>query len=59
MSAQSTKKKALVTGGSKGIGFAIAKALASEGYALKLVARDTASLEQAKAELIQEFNIPV
>ena len=59
MSAQTSKKVALVTGGSKGIGFAIAKGLASEGYALKLVARDTTSLEQAKAELIKEFNIQV
>jgi NAD(P)-dependent dehydrogenase (short-subunit alcohol dehydrogenase family) len=52
-------KTALVTGGSKGIGFAIASALASEGYALKLVARDSKSLEQARDQLIKEFNVAV
>ena len=41
-------KVALVTGGSKGIGFAIAKALAAEGCPLRLVARDLASLEEAR-----------
>ncbi len=59
MNTVAEKKIALVTGGSKGIGFAIAKALASDGYALKLVARDSKSLEQAKNELINEFHIPV
>jgi NAD(P)-dependent dehydrogenase (short-subunit alcohol dehydrogenase family) len=59
MSANNSKKIALITGGSKGIGFAIAKALAAQGYTLKLVARDVASLEQARKYLINEFNNPV
>lgn len=52
-------KTALITGGSKGIGLAIAKGFAAEGYALKLVARQPESLELAKQELLKEFNIPV
>lgn len=43
--------RVLVTGGSKGIGLAVAEALAKRGYALTLVARDAAALEQAAATL--------
>jgi len=44
-------KVALITGGSRGIGFAAARALAEEGCEVRLVARSTQRLEQAKAEL--------
>ena len=44
-------KRALVTGASKGIGYAIAARLAAEGCTLKLVARDAGGLERAKASL--------
>ena len=46
-------RSVLVTGGSKGIGLAIAKAFASEGCRLRLVARSGNQLEQAAA-LIRE-----
>ena len=42
---------ALVTGGSKGIGFAIAKALVSSGASVVITGRDRADLDRAQAEL--------
>jgi NAD(P)-dependent dehydrogenase (short-subunit alcohol dehydrogenase family) len=42
---------ALVTGGSSGIGLAIARALREDGYELTLVARRPEPLEEAAAEL--------
>ncbi len=45
-------KKALITGGSRGIGFAIARRLAAEGCEVRLVARDAAALEAARARLL-------
>lgn len=44
-------KTALVTGGSKGIGFGCAEVLAAEGCVLHLAARDPALLEDAAAQL--------
>jgi len=46
-----TGRLALVTGSSKGIGFALAQALASAGATVVLNARDTAKLEEARATL--------
>lgn len=47
-------KTALVTGGSKGIGFGCAEVLAVEGCVLHLAARDAAMLEDAAAQLRAE-----
>jgi len=44
-------KRALITGGSRGIGLAIARALVTEGVAVGLVARDEGTLEAAVGEL--------
>src|SRR5215472_3135821 len=44
-------RRALITGGSRGIGFAVAEALAAEGAAVGLVARDAAGLAAAAGRL--------
>jgi gluconate 5-dehydrogenase len=44
-------KMSMVTGGSKGIGFGIAKALAEAGSDIVLVARDKTNLDSAREEL--------
>jgi NAD(P)-dependent dehydrogenase (short-subunit alcohol dehydrogenase family) len=46
-----TGKRAVVTGGSRGIGLAVADQLAAEGAAVALVARDKAALEEAAARV--------
>jgi NAD(P)-dependent dehydrogenase (short-subunit alcohol dehydrogenase family) len=51
MDLQLTGKRAVVTGGSRGIGFAIAAALAGEGADLALLARDPQRLEAAAKQL--------
>ena len=44
-------KSVLITGGSKGIGFACAKAFVAEGCRVHLAARDPTRLERARSEL--------
>lgn len=53
------KKTAIITGAGKGIGKAIAAALAQEGVSLGLVARSNADLESLKSELTSSFPIDV
>jgi NAD(P)-dependent dehydrogenase (short-subunit alcohol dehydrogenase family) len=45
------ERAALVTGGSRGIGFALAEALGEEGYSLTITARKLESLERAASAL--------
>jgi NAD(P)-dependent dehydrogenase (short-subunit alcohol dehydrogenase family) len=52
-------KRALVTGGSRGIGKAIARGLALEGAAVALLARDAGRLAAAAAELVNETGAEV
>ncbi len=49
---------AIITGGSSGIGLALGKLLAKQGYALTLLARDKERLESA-ADLLQSMGAPV
>ena len=53
-----TNRTALVTGGSKGIGYHIARHLAREGATIVLVARGAEELERATAEISAEFGVP-
>lgn len=47
-------KRALITGSSKGIGFALARGLASAGASIVINGRDRARLDQAAAQLADE-----
>jgi 3-oxoacyl-[acyl-carrier protein] reductase len=50
-------RAAVVSGGSKGIGKAIARALAAEGVNVALLARTAADVERAAAEIAEEFGV--
>jgi NAD(P)-dependent dehydrogenase (short-subunit alcohol dehydrogenase family) len=54
MELELTGKRAIVTGGSRGIGKAIARELALEGVDVVIAARDKATLDAAAAELAAE-----
>lgn len=45
------QKSAFVTGGSKGIGYAVARALVDDGYAVTITSRHQSEIEQAASEL--------
>ncbi|MYW70578.1 SDR family NAD(P)-dependent oxidoreductase, partial [Pseudonocardia sp. SID8383] len=51
MDLQLNGRRAIVTGGSRGIGLATAQALAGEGVRVALFARDAGALEAAAAGL--------
>jgi short-subunit dehydrogenase len=50
---------ALVTGGTSGIGYELAKLLAQDGYNLILVARNDAELQNVSNELQDQYNVQV
>lgn len=50
-------KSAVITGGSAGIGLACARALAEEGCAIAIVARDAARLQRAAAQLKSDCDL--
>jgi len=52
-------KRALVTGGSRGIGFGVAKALAAEGCHIDLASRSAESLEAARKRLHDAYGVNV
>src|SRR5260370_27160702 len=52
-------KRVLITGGSKGIGLAIAQALAAEGASVGLVARDPQTLATAAEKLAAHEGVTV
>ena len=52
----SQRRRAVITGGTKGIGWAIAKAYAHGGVDLILSSRSTPELESRKRELLAEYS---
>ncbi len=52
-------KTVLITGASKGIGLACAKAFAAEGANLQIASRDAAKLAEAKAEILEVAKVDV
>ena len=51
MSATENRPLAIITGGSRGLGFETAKALALQGFDLALIAKDSARLELASSQI--------
>ena len=50
-----TTAMAIITGGSRGLGFEVARGLAAQGYHLALIAKVPQGLAQAREKLIAEF----
>lgn len=56
---ENRNRYALVTGGTSGIGYELAKLLAKDGYNLILVARNEQLLKQTSDEFKQQFSVEV
>jgi short-subunit dehydrogenase len=56
---EAKQKYALVTGGTSGIGYELAKLFAKDGYNLVIVARNEQELQRVSSELIGGFGIEV
>ena len=54
-----TDKRALISGGSRGLGLAVARQLAREGCAVALAGRDQAALHAAAGLIVEETGAPV
>ena len=54
-----TRRSAVITGGSSGLGLAFARQLAKEGFSLILAARREEVLGEVKRQLEAEYNVPV
>ncbi len=52
-------KSVLITGGSKGIGYACAETFAAEGCKIHIASRSEANLKDAQTKLRARFNVPV
>lgn len=52
-------KTAMVAGASKGLGFAVARILASEGCHVSIASRDTSSIQSAKSQIEKESGTTV
>jgi len=59
MTSNNTKRTALITGASSGIGLELAKCFAQDGYDLILVARSAQTLAQIVDDLQNRFGVPV
>jgi NAD(P)-dependent dehydrogenase (short-subunit alcohol dehydrogenase family) len=57
MTEQSSHRTALITGASRGLGLALARALAGEGWTLIVDARGEDTLESARAELAEQTRV--
>lgn len=56
---QEVQKNVLITGGSSGIGFALAKQFAADGYGIVLVSSNERKLQTAKQKLVKDFEVPI
>jgi len=52
-------KNVLITGASKGIGYACAAGFAAEGCSLHIASRSAATLEEARGKLIKQYGVEV